>query len=227
MAVAIVYGKSGSGKTINSTRILGENLLMDSDNSSVVLNNFKRPNTTIHKLTRILQDAENKQDTAYFIAEFDAAVASKKYKTIILDNVTDIIDRWLLELGERGKNYGNPSQQDYQTAYNGIKRLTRTATLAGCDIIMNFWQDTFAITQSDGTQISMVSPKMPQKILENICGLANIVAHVETADKNSKGEPVEKYWYYRLEGNNNVYAKDQLFCRKACMPEQLFNKEAK
>ena len=73
----------------------------------------------------------------------------------------------------------------------------------------------------------MISPKMPQKILENICGLANIVAHIETADKNAKGESVEKYWYYRLEGTNNIYAKDQLFCRKSCMPEQLFAGEVK
>jgi hypothetical protein len=29
-------------------------------------------------------------------------------------------------------------------------------------------------------------------------------------------------WYYILEGNNNIYAKDQLFCRKACMPADLF-----
>lgn len=227
MSVAIVYGKSGSGKTVNSTRVAGTSLLMDSDNSSVVLTNFPRPNTTIHRITKILQEQDNRADTRYFMAEFEAAAASKKYQTIILDNVTDIIDRWLLELGDRGKNYGNPSQQDYQTCYNGIKRLTRAATLAGCNVILNFWQDTFAITQADGTQVSMISPKMPQKILENICGLANIVAHIETADKNAKGEPVEKYWYYRLDGTNNIYAKDQLFCRKSCMPEELFGKSEK
>lgn len=225
MAVAIVYGKSGSGKTVNSTRVSGTSLLMDSDNSSVVLNNFPRPNTTVHRITKILQEQDNRADTHYFMAEFEAAAASKKYQTIIIDNVTDIIDRWLLEMGDRGRNYGNPSQQDYLTVYNGIKRLTRAAGHTGCHVILNFWQDTFAITQPDGSQISMVSPKMPQKILENICGLANIVAHIETADKNAKGESVEKYWYYRLEGTNNIYAKDQLFCRKACMPERLFTGE--
>ena len=226
MPVAIVYGKSGSGKTVNSTRVAGKNLLMDSDNSSVVLTNFPRPDTTVHKITKILKSQDTPDDTQFFMAEFEAAAASKKFQTIILDNVTDIIDRWLLELGERGKNYGNPSQQDYQTCYNGIKRLIRAATQAGCNVILNFWQDTVAITQPDGTQVGMVSPKMPQKILENICGLANIVAHIETAERNAKGEPVEKYWYYRLEGSFNLYAKDQLFCRKSCMPEQIFAEKA-
>lgn len=217
MSVAIIYTKSGGGKTVNSTRIPGKNFLMDSDNSSVVLNNFQRPSLTIHKI----------QSVADFFQAFESAAASKQYENIILDNGTDLIDRWLLELGEKGKNGGNPCQQDYQTVYNGFKRLMRSATLAGCNVILNFWQDTFAITQPDGTQVSMVSPKMPQKILENICGLANIVAHIETADKNAKGETVEKYWFYRLEGTNNIYAKDQLHCRKSCMPEELWGKEKK
>lgn len=218
MAVAIIYTKSGGGKTVNSTRVPGTKLLLDSDNSSVVLNNFPRPGLEVHKI----------QSVSDFFQAFEAAATAGKHETIIVDNGTDLIDRWLLELGERGKNGGNPAIQDYQTVYNGFKRLMRQATLTGHNVILNFWQDTFAITQPDGTQISMVSPKMPQKILENICGLANIVAHIETADKNAKGEPVEKYWFYRLEGTNNIYAKDQLFCRKSCMPEELFGKaEAK
>ena len=217
MPVAIIYTKSGGGKTVNSTRVPGAKLLLDSDNSSVVLHNFQRPGLEVHKI----------QSVADFFQAFEAAATSKKYETLILDNGTDLIDRWLLELGEKGKNGGNPAIQDYQTVYNGFKRLMRAATLAGCNVILNFWQDTFAITQPDGSQISMVSPKMPQKILENICGLANIVAHIETADKNAKGETVEKYWFYRLEGTNNIYAKDQLFCRKSCMPEELFGKGEK
>ena len=217
MAVAIIYAKSGGGKTINSTRVPGTKLLLDSDNSSVVLHNFQRPGLEVHKI----------QSVKDFFQTFEAAVNANKYETLILDNGTDLIDRWLLELGENGKNRGNPAIQDYQTVYNGFKRLMREATLAGCNVVLNFWQDTFAITQPDGTQVSMISPKMPQKILENICGLANIVAHIEIADKNAKGETVEKYWYYRLEGANNIYAKDQLFCRKSCMPEQLFAGEVK
>ncbi len=153
----------------------------------------------------------------YFREEADV----KKHKTIIVDNVTDIIDRWLLELGAQGKNYGNAEIRDYQTVYNGIKRLARKAAIADIDVIFNFWQDSYMITQPDGTQISMISPKMPQKILENICGLANIVAHIETVEKDG-----ETMGFYRL-GSNNIYAKDQLYCRKTCMPEDLFNGKGK
>ena len=40
----------------------------------------------------------------------------------------------------------------------------------------------------------------------------------EYAEKDGK-----KAWYYVLEGKPTMYAKDQLFCRKSCMPEDLFN----
>lgn len=207
--VAIIYCKSGGGKTVNSTRAKGRTLLMDSDNSSVVLQNFKRPNVAIHII----------QSIADFVATFDAESASGKYDTVIIDNMTDIIDRWLLELGDRGKNQGNPSMQDYQTVYNGIKRIVRSAAIKNVNVIFNFWQDTYVVSQPDGSQVSIISPKMPQKILENICGLANIVAHIETVPKD--GETV---WYYRTEGANNMYAKDQMYNRKSCMPENIFEK---
>lgn len=207
--VAIIYCKSGGGKTVNSSRVKGKTLLMDSDNSSVVLNNFDRPNITIHKI----------QSIADFISVFEFESASGKYQNVIIDNCTDLIDRWLLELGERGKNQGNPAMLDYATVYNGIKRIIRSATIKSVNVIFNFWQDTFIVTNPDGTQISVISPKMPQKILENICGLANIVAHIETVTQGEK-----TLWYYRLEGANNLYAKDQIFNRKSCVPENIFEK---
>lgn len=207
--VGIIYGKSGSGKTVNSTRAKGRNLLMDSDNSSIVLTNFDRPKTNIHKILSV----------ADFIDVFENEGSSGKYDNIIIDNMTDLIDRWLLELGELGKNKGNACQQDYLTVYNGIKRIVRAATIKNVNVIFNFWQDTFIVNNPDGSQVSVISPKMPQKILENICGIVNIVAHIETVTQGEK-----TLWYYRLKGANNLYAKDQIFNRKSCVPENIFEK---
>jgi hypothetical protein len=47
------------------------------------------------------------------------------------------------------------------------------------------------------------------------------VAHVETVVQGEK-----TLWYYRLEGANNLYAKDQIFNRKSCLPELIFEKAA-
>lgn len=212
MATAIVYTKSGGGKTVNTSRVEGKTRLIDSDNSSVVLKNFERPNVSVIKIASI----------ADFMAEFEASAGSGEFENIIVDNVTDVIDRWLLELGAAGKNGGNPGIQDYQTVYNGIKRLVRRASDCSVNVILNFWQDTYVVTNGDGSQTSMLSPKMPQKLLENICGLCNIVAHIEVFEKDEK-----KTWFYNMNGTNNLYAKDQLYCRKTCMPEDIFNGKGK
>lgn len=212
MPTAIVYTKSGGGKTVNTSRVEGTTRLIDSDNSSVVLQNFDRPNVSVVKISSI----------ASFMTEFETSAASGEFQNIIVDNVTDIIDRWLLELGAAGKNGGNPGIQDYQTVYNGVKRLVRRASDCGVNVILNFWQDTYFFTNGDGSQTSMLSPKMPQKLLENICGLCNIVAHIEVYEKDEK-----KTWFYNMNGTNNLYAKDQLFCRKTCMPEDIFNGKGK
>jgi uncharacterized cysteine cluster protein YcgN (CxxCxxCC family) len=62
-----------------------------------------------------------------------------------------------------------------------------------------------------------ITPKLPMKIMDDFVGMCNICAYVNTAEKDGK-----KAWYYILEGNQNMYAKDQLFVRKSCMPEDLF-----
>jgi len=59
---------------------------------------------------------------------------------------------------------------------------------------------------------------LPNKILDNFLGLTQIVAYINTAEKDGK-----KAWYYVLEGRPTMYAKDQLYCRKSCMPEDIFS----
>ena len=51
--VGLVYCKSGGGKTVNSTLVQTHKrkILMCSDNSSVVLNNFEREKLDIEKIT--------------------------------------------------------------------------------------------------------------------------------------------------------------------------------
>ena len=63
-----------------------------------------------------------------------------------------------------------------------------------------------------------LQPKIPAKILDNVCGLMNVVAYISTAnDKDGN-----KRWYYVTEGTPTLMAKDQIACRKNCMPEDIF-----
>ena len=215
MANALIYCKSGGGKTVNSTLVAApkrkKNLLICTDNSSVVLQNFKRPNLEIQNVGSVKE----------FVDAYRTAYESKKYDNIILDNLSDLIDMWLLELDASGKF--KDFRQAYQLVYQSLKRLSRESTTLDCNTIFTAWCDTVDYPLPTGEVVTRLQPKLPPKILDNICGLMNVVAYINTGtDKEGN-----KRWYYVTEETPSLYAKDQIACRKNCMPEGIFTIEAK
>ena len=211
MANALIYTQSGGGKTCNSTLVAApnrkKNLLICSDNSSIVLNNFDRPNLDIKNVSTVKD----------FIDAYQAGYQSKKYDNIILDNLSDLIDMWLLELDASGKF--KDFRQAYQLVYQSLKRLSRESTMLDCNTIFTSWSDNVEITLPTGEVATRLQPKIPPKILDNVCGLMNVVAYINTAtDKDGN-----KRWYYVTEGKSTLIAKDQIGCRKSCMPQDIFN----
>lgn len=74
------------------------------------------------------------------------------------------------------------------------------------------------VTLPSGEVVNRVSPMLPAKIKQQVCGLCNIVAYVTSAN-DKQGN---KQWYYVTEGKPTIMAKDQLFMRKSCLPENAF-----
>ena len=210
MANALIYCQSGGGKTCNSTLVSapkrGKNLLICSDNSSIVLQNFDRPNL----------DVKNVSTVKDFVDAYQAGYNSEQYDNIILDNLSDLIDMWLLELDASGKF--KDFRQAYQLVYQSLKRLSRESTTLDCNTIFTAWCDNVDITVPSGEVVSRMQPKIPPKILDNVCGLMNVVAYINTATDKAGN----KRWYYVTEGSPTLMAKDQIACRKSCMPESIF-----
>ena len=223
---ALVYGPSGAGKTVNSTLVKadkrGKNLLLCSDNSHIVLNNaeFKRNNLTIEVIEHWLNKDNLGRDQSNFSDQFDRAVESKKYDNIIVDNISDIFDMAILEYDASGRV--RDPRQYYQIVYQELKRLARKAAQVDCNIIFTAWTDLQEFNMPDGSKAIRTQPKLPNKILDNFLGLTQIVAYINVAEKEGK-----KTWYYALSGNPTMYAKDQAFNRKSCMPEDIFSRGGK
>lgn len=221
MANALVYCQSGGGKTCNSTLVKtgkrGRNLLLCSDNSHVVLNNFERPNLDIQVIEHWLDKDNSGEAQRNFDKQFEEAVESQKYDNIIVDNVSDLFDMAILEMDDSGRY--KDMRQAYQIVYQELKRLSRKAGQVNCDIIFTCWHTMDEITTADGEKKMRIAPKLPMKILDNFLGLCNIVAYINTA----KDKDGNKRWYYVLEGSETLYAKDQLHCRKSCLPEDIFS----
>ncbi|WP_406044170.1 AAA family ATPase [Succinimonas sp.] len=207
MATALIYGAPGSGKTINTTRIPGKTLLLSSDNSARVLNNFERPNLTV-------KEAMTFKD---FVDDFEAATASKQYDNIIVDCLTDLIDAYITEIREKG--FSGDIRQHYLAIYTKVKFLVRKAAFCDTNVIFNCWEDSEVGELTTGEMARCVSPMLPAKIKQQVCGLCNIVGRVSSAP-NKNGN---RQWYFFTEaGKETIMAKDQMFLRKSCLPENLF-----
>lgn len=217
--VALVYTKSGGGKTVNSTLAKtgkrGKNLLLCSDNSYVVLRNFPRPNLDIETIEHWMDEDPSGKKQEHFNEQFEKAVASKQYDNIIVDNVSDLFDMAILEMDASGRF--KDMRQAYQLVYQNLKRLVRAAGSVDCGVIFTAWHEVEEITLTSGQKALRTKPKLPMKILDNFLGLCNIVAYVNVAEKNG-----EKRYYYHLAGSETLYAKDQLHNRKSCLPEDIF-----
>jgi phage nucleotide-binding protein len=207
MAVMCLYGQPGSGKTVNATRLPGKSLLISSDNSAIVLKNFERPNLTI-------KEAKSFKE---FVDDFEEATANKQYDNIIVDCLTDLIDAYITEIREKG--FSGDIRQHYLSTYTKIKFLVRKAAFCGTNVVFSCWEDVETVTLPSGEIVNRVSPMLPSKIKQQVCGLCNIVAYVTSAVGKQSGV---KQWYYITEGQPTVMAKDQLFLRKSCMPEEAF-----
>ena len=203
--VACIYGPPGAGKTVNSTRIHGKTLLLSSDNSSLVLRNFDRPDLTI-KTVESFKGFEN---------TFTEATKTKQYDNIIVDCLTDILDAHIVDV--RMKGFSGDIRQHYLDMYTRVKHLVRKAAYCDTNVVFNCWEDMFEKTLPSGEITNYIAPAIPAKIRNNVCGLCNFVAYVSSAVKDGT-----RQWYFILEGNDSLMAKDQIFMRKACVPENLF-----
>jgi phage nucleotide-binding protein len=124
---------------------------------------------------------------------------SKKYDNIIPDNLSDLIDMWLLELDDSGKF--KDFRQAYQLVYQSLKRLSRESTTLDCNTIFTAWSDNIEITLPSGEIATRLQPKIPAKILDNVCGLMNVVAYINTAidkdgNKRKTAEVVAENVYF-------------------------------
>lgn len=206
MAVMCLYGQPGSGKTVNATRLPGKSLLISSDNSAIVLKNFKRPNLTV-------KEAKSFKE---FVDYFEEATANKQFDNIIVDCLTDLIDAYIVEIRENG--FSGDIRQHYLAIYTKVKFLVRKAAFCDTNVVFSCWEDIETVTLPSGEMVNRVSPMLPAKIKQQVCGLCNIVAYVTSAvDKQGN-----KQWFYITEGKPTVMAKDQIYLRKSCMPEDAF-----
>lgn len=220
---ALLYCKAGVGKStaigLIAERSEGKTLVLDIDRT----------------ITRTLAKGEVVKDTSNVLVEqvdninaFEAWTQTLKeitpewlaengIKTVAVDNISELERCILSDLGRRGKNKGVPAMSDYQYMQYKLVDSLRYMKTWNVNIVWTAWETVEAFTHPDGTQYSRIIPKISAKVVDNICGLCDMVGWIGV---NKDGEH-----HILLEATQNIYAKNQVDCRKECVVEDFIQKK--
>lgn len=230
---ALLYCKPGVGKStaigLIAERSEGNTLVLDVDRT----------------ITRTLAKGEIVKDTSkVFITEIDNrgknsdlgiagtfAAWSETLKeitpeflkdnnitTIAVDNISELERCILSDLGTQGKNKGVPAMADYQYMQFKLVNSLRYMKGWGINIIWTAWEEAKDFTHPDGTQYTRLVPKISAKIVDNICGLCDVVGWISVNKNGEHG--------ILLEPTQNIYAKNQIDMRKGCKVEEFIKFKA-
>lgn len=133
--------------------------------------------------------------------------------TVAVDNISELERCILSDLGSQGKNKGVPAMADYQYMQFQLVNSLRAMKGWGVNIIWTAWEDRRDIVMPDGTIYTQMIPKISAKIVDNICGLCDVVGRIFINKDGEHG--------IRLEATQNAYAKNQIDMRKACRVEDF------
>ena len=225
---ALFYCKPGVGKStaigLIAERSEGNTLVLDidrtitrtlakgevvKDTSKVFVEQIDNIHT-FNEWTEILKEIG--ADDAKFLKE-------NNIKTVAVDNISELERCILSDLGAQGKNKGVPAMADYQYMQFKLVNSLRYMKSWGVNVIWTAWEVAEPFTMPDGSQYTRLLPKISTKIVDNICGLCDIVGWIGV---NKDGEH-----NILLEATQNIYAKNQIDVRKACRVEDFIEKEVK
>lgn len=217
---ALLYCPPGGGKStaigVIAEQLEGNTLVLDVDRT----------------ITRTLAKGEVVKNTEkVFVAEVDNIHTFESWKnllkqeitpefikqndirTVAVDNISELERCILSDLGAQGKNKGVPAMADYQYMQFQLVNSLRLMKSWGVNIIWTAWESFEPFTMPDGTQYTRCVPKISPKIVDNICGLCDVVGKIT---KNPQGQHG-----MCLEATNNIYAKNQIDSRKGCLVEDF------
>ena len=136
-----------------------------------------------------------------------------QFENICVDNLSELERCILSDLGSKGKNKGVPAQADYQYMQFKLVNSLRYLKSFGVNVYITAWETTEQFQNPDGSSYSRVYPKMSAKIVDNICGLCDVVGKIIVNKEGHRG--------LVMEATQNIYAKNQRDTRKICKVEEF------
>lgn len=222
---ALLYCKAGVGKSTAIGLIAeasgGNTLVLDVDRTiQRTLAKGEVVKDTSKIITCEIDNIKTFEAWSNTLKEITPAwLAEHNIKTVAVDNISELERCILSDLGSQGKNKGVPAMADYQYMQFKLVNSLRYMKSWGVNIIWTAWETVEQFTHPDGSQYSRIVPKIASKIVDNICGLCDIVGWISVNKDGEHG--------ILLEATQNIYAKNQVDTRKGCKVEDFIMKEVK
>ena len=203
----LIYGIPGMGKTTLLGKLPGRTLIIDVDKGTSVLRGVEgvdivRLSEDLHEVPEILSELQRKCE----------------YDNVCLDSLSELERGMLAYYGRMGKLDGVPDLASYQRVDYKIIDWCRQFRALPCNVFFTAWEAQKEITAQSGEKYSQARPMLRDKNTDNVCGLCDLVGQIVM-------NPKDGVRYVRLEGTQTAIAKDRLFKRKYCLPEELLNEE--
>lgn len=220
----LAYCAPGVGKStfvgLIGEQSKGETLILDIDRTFIptmskneVVHDFERIEVWQVDNVKTWEDWETKLKMLQELKES----GKLQFENICVDNISELERCILSDLGRQGKNKGVPAQADYQYMQFKLVNSLRFLKSLGVNVYLTAWETTEQFQHPDGSCYSRVYPKMSVKIVDNICGLCDVVGRIAVNKEGARG--------IIMEATQNIYAKNQRDSRKFCKVEE-FLKEA-
>lgn len=213
---ALLYCAPGVGKStalgLIGEKSKGKTLVLDVDRTFVPT---MAKDEVVHDFSKfeVLQvdNINTWTDWTKKLTDLKAAKEAGKlteYENICVDNISELERCILSDLGRQGKNKGVPAQADYQYMQFKLMDSLRFMKSLGLNVIWTAWETTEDYVTLDGTCYTRSYPKISKKIVDNVCGLCEIVGEIIVNKDGERGVV--------MEATQNIYAKNQIDTRKIC-----------
>ena len=214
----ILYGAPGSGKTVSIPFLSNgaKTLLIDVDRSSQVLRSLQAQ-AKIEGLAEAINNIDIVNiglDMSKWVEVVNWLDAGnyKTYPLIVVDNISELESQMLTEYGRIGKNDGAPELLHYNRVQFKIVDYIRRFRAWDTNVLFTAWEDRMDVVQPSGEKYTLAVPRLSGKSMDTVCGLCNVVAHLQMG-KTTR--------FFELERTKTIYAKDQIQGRKYCAINEL------
>ncbi len=180
----VIYSDPGIGKTTLASTLPEEKTLII--NTEAGLGPLLGTNHVAFNLQKAIKNYEIEEvvDNLYKYLRTE----KHPFQFIVIDNMSELEQQLILNITMR-RNKETPELREYGDVAFKMKewvRLFRDLVYQNITVVFNAWEFPLEIKNFDGAVITKTFPMIGKKIAPQVCGIVDVVGHLEVHEKTGK-----------------------------------------